>query len=386
VSTLAPIARHSFATSSSARSFTSQSTSDALARANASAVSFPIPLAAPVTSAVFPETEAIDASIETVAFEHWVAAASGQAAPGNDSCPLAAIIKTIMFSRMEETPMADVVHREAAERPLIKARKMEFPFASAGIPRHWLGNSVLGTCMVNGLNLVFPEGERFFVRSVRAYASLIEKDPVLAAEVRGFMGQESRHGIEHERFFEVLAAQGYDIDRFMRVFKWLIHDVFEPRMSAKFRLAVTAAMEHFTATFAEKMFKTGILDEHAHPMMRDLFTWHGAEEIEHKAVAYEVLQRVDPSYTLRASALVFSAVSLAILWSGGAVMLLRQEKGLSFSRLRRERKEARRRGQLGIKSIFLACAEYLRPDFHPAKNDNRWMADAYFEKLSRAAA
>ena len=92
------------------------------------------------------------------------------------------------------------------ERPSITVRKPSFPFAT--VPRHWVAGSAFASAMANGLNLVFPLGERFFVRSVRAYMDRIADDPKLMADVRGFVGQEVRHGMEHERFFDVMRAQG----------------------------------------------------------------------------------------------------------------------------------------------------------------------------------
>ena len=37
----------------------------------------------------------------------------------------------------------------------------------------------------------------------------------------------------------------------------------------------------------------------AHPVMRQLLEWHALEELEHKAVAFDVLRAVNPSYALR---------------------------------------------------------------------------------------
>ena len=46
--------------------------------------------------------------------------------------------------------------------------------------------------------------------------------------------------------------------------------------------------------------------------MREMLAWHAAEEIEHKAVAFDVLQAVAPSYALRMAGLFF-AFSTAVM-------------------------------------------------------------------------
>src|SRR2546430_17528573 len=82
------------------------------------------------------------------------------------------------------------------ERPMLRARRPSLPFSDA-IPRQWLHGSILGTALANSLNLLFPWGERMFIRSVHAHAGAI-RDPLLLEQVRGFMAQEVRHAGEHE--------------------------------------------------------------------------------------------------------------------------------------------------------------------------------------------
>ena len=68
-----------------------------------------------------------------------------------------------------------------------------------------IGGHALATHVVNGVNLLFPAGERFFVRSVRHFLDAVE-DPALRAQVRGFAGQEGWHAQAHEAFFRVLGG------------------------------------------------------------------------------------------------------------------------------------------------------------------------------------
>ena len=68
--------------------------------------------------------------------------------------------------------------------------------------------------------------------------------------------------------------------------------------------------------------------------MQKLLAWHAAEEIEHKAVAFDVLQQVDPSYALRIAGLAHATILLSSFWVWSAMMLFRQEK-LGWRGLRR---------------------------------------------------
>ncbi|HSS02475.1 MAG TPA: metal-dependent hydrolase, partial [Kofleriaceae bacterium] len=75
------------------------------------------------------------------------------------------------------------------------------------VPRHWMFGSPTATAIANGVNLLFPHGERFFVRSVKHFLDQIE-DPALRAGIKGFFGQEGRHAHAHYRFNQILRAPG----------------------------------------------------------------------------------------------------------------------------------------------------------------------------------
>jgi hypothetical protein len=260
---------------------------------------------------------------------------------------------------------------------VIRARKMDFDFDA--VPKHWFGGSVLATHLANGLNLLFPLGERFFVRSVRAYLDEVKDDPELLAQVKGFIAQEVRHGMEHERYFENMEKSGYRIRGFLRFYEKLAFGVIERLAPKKLRLSATVALEHLTATFAEEALTSGVLDELAPKPMRDLLLWHAAEEIEHKAVAFQVLQRVDPSYGLRVAGALIGTACLMGFWLTGTGMLLRQEKGYSWRRLRKERSQ--RLEKRDFHEVRRAIREYLKPGFHPANNDNYHLASSYFASV-----
>jgi predicted metal-dependent hydrolase len=257
---------------------------------------------------------------------------------------------------------------------------MDFPFQA--IPRWWFAGKPLATHLANGLNLLFPAGERFFIRSVRAYLDDLE-DEGLRERVRGFFGQEGHHAREHQRFFEMMEAQGLDIQTFLRFYEQVGYEWLEARIFGKeMRLATTVACEHFTATLAERALSSDFLD-HAHPVMAQLLRWHAAEEIEHKSVAFDVLQAVNPSYRLRVSGLVVASVTLIGFWTLATVMLMRQEKGVSVREAFAQLGEARAQGRMFDGTMRRALVEYLRRDFHPSQVANEHLARAYLSEIGR---
>lgn len=254
----------------------------------------------------------------------------------------------------------------------ITPRELDVDFAA--VPRHWLYGNATATAIANGVNMLFPWGERFFVRSVKHYLDHID-DASLHAQVKAFFKQEGHHAAAHDRFNKILRAQGYEVDAFLASYKRL-SDRIEALSPPALRLAVTAACEHYTAIMAEGAFSQDVLDNAA-PEMRELLAWHAAEEIEHKAVAFDVLQRVDDSYALRMAGLAVATLTLGGFWAWGALTLLRQDN-VSLRTARRDLKTRGRKDPI-IRRVFLrGIRQYMRRDFHPDQNQDRALAAQWF--------
>lgn len=265
----------------------------------------------------------------------------------------------------------------------IRPRVMGFEFDDS-IPRHWVADAAVPTAMGNALHLIFPMGERFFVRAVKHYADRID-DPLLRAQIKGFYAQEGRHAHEHEKVFAWMERGGLDIRGFLKIYKRLAYETIERVSPHKLRLAATAALEHYTAIMAENALEHNLL-ERVHPAMREMLTWHACEEIEHKAVAYDVLQKVDASYSLRVAGMVVATGTLLGFWFLGAFMLLRQEKGLTLPIILRQLRATMKANPLGRRVFARGLREYLRRDFHPWQTDNLALARSWLERLERVAA
>ncbi len=243
-------------------------------------------------------------------------------------------------------------------------RNIKFPFQEDEIPCHWLAESAVATHMANSLNLLFPKGERYFVRSVRAYLTQI-KDPELREAVKAFMTQEHLHGREHERFFELLEKRGFELKRYFDWYERFAFGLIEPLVSPKVRLATTAAFEHYTAMFAEAMLQESAVIRQSPQVMNDLFRWHACEELEHKAVAFDVLQAVAPGYLLRIFGLLIATTLLSTLWITGSIMLFRQDPAVTWRRIFNDLKRGLREGHFKTYPIVRTFVSYLRPGFHP---------------------
>jgi len=191
----------------------------------------------------------------------------------------------------------------------IQVRKFDAR-ATATADRYFFDNDPFKTHFLNALSILFPEGERFFIRSVLAYRDRIS-DPKLLREIRDFSAQEAQHTLVHEAMNDLAARHGYPVAMLER---WIKRDLrrFSNRgkkypRARRAALAMTVCMEHFTAILAYQLLTNGDatlqgLDRN----VRALFDWHALEETEHKGVAFDVYQATGGSPGFLRFAMLFS--------------------------------------------------------------------------------
>ncbi|MDI1301759.1 MAG: metal-dependent hydrolase [bacterium] len=246
-------------------------------------------------------------------------------------------------------------------------RRMDFSFSD--VPRYWFNNDPFMTHFLTSLSSLFPEGELFFIDSVRAVRTQIE-DPVMQKEISAFIGQEAMHTKEHKAFNDYAQAQGIDIEYLdKRVGKLL--GFGKKYLPVKQQLAITCALEHFTATVAAQLMRRDDWNERMNdPVMRKMWLWHAIEESEHKAVAFDVYQKVGGDYATRAIFMVIASTILAIVASEQQVRLMAEDKQL-FNLKAWGKGLWSLFGKKGFMSeLTLQYLDYFRPGFHPNDHDS----------------
>ena len=154
-------------------------------------------------------------------------------------------------------------------------------------------------------------------------------------------------------------------------------------LGPKLALSITAAAEHFTATWAAHGLSSGYLEQHiTNQNLLDFMQWHAVEEIEHKHVAFDVLQEVDDSYLLRVAGMLFCATLLPFVISAAFVSLATQAKNLDIFAFFRDGVTEGKNGSI-MSSFFPAIVEYFNPGFHPSDHDDYAMAKAVAERIEK---
>ena len=252
--------------------------------------------------------------------------------------------------------------------------------------RWWVKNDPVATAIMNALSATFPEGEKFFIESVVKFKDRVEGP--LKDQVKAFVRQEAMHTREHIAFNNKVIEDGYDITGIeARSLERL--SVARSRHPVA-QLAVTAAMEHFTAILAEDILTCASRLEGADPETIKLWKWHSIEEIEHKSVAYDVFLKVTEGlspyrrWSIRTRIMALTTYNFVRNMTGHVADLLRQD-GLEPRKYRMQAlrvlfgKNGMLRGAMGH---YVA---YYLPGFHPWNKDNRALIVEAEEELRLAA-
>jgi hypothetical protein len=263
----------------------------------------------------------------------------------------------------------------------VPTRRMSFDEALQEVPKDFAADGDLISChLVSALSAVFPDGEDFFVRSVRHFRDQIS-DPELKRQVAGFIGQEAMHGREHRALNDRLDELGYPTKLFERLTKRGLA-IRERLLSPKSNLAATAALEHFTATLAELVLTDQeTRDSFGHRTIRDLFVWHALEESEHKAVAFDVYKAVGGTERMRVMTMnVFRYAFVGGMFFQVLASLLTDRRTYRRGNLRKSLRNFRE-APLMKKAVWTQLREYNHPDFHPDDRDTTTLVAQWSEEL-----
>jgi predicted metal-dependent hydrolase len=286
----------------------------------------------------------------------------------------------------------------ADDRVLLHARNVSFDWRS--LPLHYVDGDPLATHLMNVMHLLLPEGEEWFVRTFKEALPLID-DESLREDVIGFIGQEAMHAQAHTEVHEQLRAHGIDVDPFVDQMKFVFGRALgnrpgHSRNSLVERLSLIAAVEHLTAFLGDWVLNAEELDRaDFDPTMLDLLRWHGAEEVEHRAVAYEVMRYFDVRHARRIRTYIAIAPTLVYFWTRGVRYLMDQDPTLTHLPPKKRQagfRDFRRVTSRGLfpssMQMLKASLRYFKRDYHPSKEGSTAQAVRYLatSPAARSAA
>ena len=289
----------------------------------------------------------------------------------------------------------------STEHNALRPRRVAFDWQDT--PLHWVPGDPFSTHMINVLHLLLPAGERWFVEVYKQVLPLI-RDQRLRDDVIGFIGQESMHAQAHSTVLDHLVAQGLDPAPYTAQMDWffehLLGDDTAPPPARKWwlleRVAIIAAIEHYTAVLGKWVLDArGFERFGADPTMVDLLRWHGAEEVEHRSVAFDVFQHLDGGYGRRLRTMTVVFPTMFWLWVRGVKFFVANDPELSPAQrkaaephLRDWVRAARAELVPAPRDVFSAVPRYMRRRYHPTQEGSTAKALAYLagSPAARAAA
>lgn len=161
------------------------------------------------------------------------------------------------------------------------------------IRAHWAPNIAFAQFQ-NATSIIPAPVEPWLIKVLnRAMERLPAGSDRLREDVAAFIGQESQHFRQHQKFNKVIAAQGYA--RLPEFEKQLADDLdgFLKNRSLKFMLAYADGFESLGAVQGGIWFeRMDALIEGADPNAVMLWKWHMAEEFEHREVCFQIFHRL----------------------------------------------------------------------------------------------
>lgn len=264
----------------------------------------------------------------------------------------------------------------------IKPTRMNFSFGN-NVPHYWLDNDPFSTHFLSVLSTFFPDGERFFVDSVRALRDKVD-DKKRQKAISGFIGQEAMHSLEHTAMNDLLEERGLPANKATNTALAMLN--FGRRWFGKRQqLAGTVALEHFTAILAHRLLSDPELIEQMHETMRPIWLWHAIEETEHKAVAWDLYHDIKGhNYVERVAIMIFASTLLAIATAINQIRFMRADQQLWNFRswFHGLNKLFGRRGIItGLTSDYL---DFFKPGFHPWDHENSALVAYWRDQLEQA--
>lgn len=218
----------------------------------------------------------------------------------------------------------------------IKPRKVKFEWQDT--PVDWIPNQPFVSYFINEINNILPAGEFWFCR---LYNRVLPKiaDEKLAEDVRAFIRQEAMHAQAHASANkEYLTVRNIDIQRNLEIMDFLFGKLLAdqplgfkvPKILDHqwdlFRLGIVATVEHMTCVLGKyALYNKKWAELGADPNMLDLVKWHGAEEIEHRTVAFDLYRHLGGGYISRYYQSVIVIAAVLGLWVDGAAHIMGQD-------------------------------------------------------------
>ena len=291
----------------------------------------------------------------------------------------------------------DPADRVAPEEVALRPRNVRFDLDDA--PLHWIPGDPYGSHAVTALNLFLPAAERWFSALLSDALEYVRADH-LREEIVGFVGQEAVHAQTHDRVLvDYLQRHGINPARFLAQLEWVAgqYDLQMAKVPQRHRRKALAsgthalcAAEHFTGVLGHWALNNSWDEMGANPTLADLYRWHGAEEVEHRHVSYNVAKYFNMDYLAQAlSGVIVSSALVGIVLRGTKFLVHADPDlpNLGYPRLLWKLRASGKRGAIPTGGMIARAAGRLfKPSYNPVDEGDTAQAVAYLATSPAARA
>lgn len=283
-------------------------------------------------------------------------------------------------------------------------RKVAFDWSQT--PLEWIPGKPFASHFINEINLLLPAGEFWFCRLYNQALPYVTDDK-LREDVQNFVRQEAMHARAHGgAIAEYLNAHGIETESNTRQEDWIFETLLADKPFGRslpralryrwlvFRLGLVAAIEHMTCVLGKYALHNTVWDEAgADPTLLDLLRWHGAEEVEHRSVAFDLYCHLGGGYVSRYYLASIAMPVIFGLWAHGAAHIMRQDPRFAAKKPSAFRPwiwlEWERQSRTGhLPSLLWLMRQelsFFRPDYDPVNEASTEEALAYLDRSPAAA-
>lgn len=242
----------------------------------------------------------------------------------------------------------------------ITVRDPKFTFTTC--PQPWHGHGYLISRFLDAQSILFPEGEQFFVESVLAVRNKVESS---SNQISAFAAQEAIHRNYHLLYNRTLTEEGIYLSDRERGIRRLL-SFLRNYTSEKDRLAVTVCFEHYTAIISRLSLTDPKLWESAEEQRMKLWKWHALEELEHRAVAFDVYRGIGGGYFRRVLWMIVLSLIYPALVGVNLVTLLHHDRVLFRPKTWLEGFWRLLVSPGALRRIIPNYLDFYKPWFHPS--------------------
>lgn len=289
--------------------------------------------------------------------------------------------------------------RRGDHRVAVRARDVEFDTSQS--PLHWIPGDPVASHSCSVFNFFLPVGERWFCAVYKRALPFVNDDAVREGML-GFMGQEAMHAQTHDVVLHCWFEQ-HGVGHAKRVIarsEWVESKIYPllDKLSGnallwvlKPQICLIAILEHLTAYYGDFALNCTSWEEHgADPVILDLYRWHGAEEIEHRFVAYDVAEY----FGIKRYQKQIMAILVAIFYEPvlliGVKSLIKNDPtmpNMGYLRLLREWRKSAKKGHMPkLGAMLRQLPHLLSKNYSPGDVGNTAQAVAYLAQSPAARA